>query len=224
MCTLLLEVMDVITCANASTSFCQTLCSHYDFNTRPPSLSSVIAPIAYLYAVNCWARHSLMITNHSPLRLLCNTEIRYGIAVDPAGNVLVSDAHVLRRIEAITGRVSLFAGTYKSGYRDGPALASCSRAAEFSGIAGVAIDAAGRVFVTDLNNHRVRVCARDIISSHHHFSCVCCWLSDIVTTLVASFSVHTFNTIAFHNSLFSQCTEKSTSIQNTTLFDLLCVI
>lgn len=74
-----------------------------------------------------------------------------GLAVDDRGRVYVADAgnHRIRRIDP-DGTVSTVAGSTK-GYGDGPALE-----AMFDGPSGIAIDAAGAIFVTESGNHCVR--------------------------------------------------------------------
>ena len=77
-----------------------------------------------------------------------------GVAVDAAGNVYVTDQtnHVVRKIDA-SGIVTTIAGTGNRGHwgDGGPA-----RLAELDSPEGVAVDAAGNVFVADTLNHRVR--------------------------------------------------------------------
>jgi hypothetical protein len=66
-----------------------------------------------------------------------------GMAVDPAGNVFVGDTFAIRKIDT-AGNVSTLAGSGTRAYVDGPA-----GAAQFMGPRGVAVDAAGNVYVTD---------------------------------------------------------------------------
>jgi sugar lactone lactonase YvrE len=75
-----------------------------------------------------------------------------GIAVDGAGNVYVGD-FVNNRIRKVTaaGVVTTFAGQATGGFADG-----VGGAAKFTGPAGVAVDAAGNVYVADFNNQRIR--------------------------------------------------------------------
>ncbi len=79
----------------------------------------------------------------------------FGIAVDAAGNVLIPDAgsFVIRRVDAISQIISTFAGN-RTGFLlgdGGPATAGALRIP-----AGVAVDAAGNLFITDTDNQRIR--------------------------------------------------------------------
>lgn len=78
-----------------------------------------------------------------------NTQLG-GIAVDATGNVYTVGTNDFK-IYKITpgGSVSIFAGTGISGYTDGPGTV-----AQFTAPAGMAIDATGNLFVTDV--YRVR--------------------------------------------------------------------
>ena len=88
-----------------------------------------------------------------------------GIAVDSAGKIYVADRgnHRIRVISG--GQVSTLAGSGPSlpsigGFFDGPA-----GSARFSFPWGVAVDAAGIVYVTDFNNYRVRKIANGQVST-----------------------------------------------------------
>lgn len=76
----------------------------------------------------------------------------FGIAVDAAGNVYVSDSgnNLIRKITP-AGVVSTFAGSGVKGASD-----ATGTAASFNTPAGIAIDAAGNVFVSDENNNLIR--------------------------------------------------------------------
>lgn len=80
-----------------------------------------------------------------------------GLALDGAGNVYVADTgnHAVRRVTP-QGLVTTVAGTGTAGYRDGPGAQ-----AQFNGPIGVAVDAAGRVYVADTYNDRIRVIEPD---------------------------------------------------------------
>lgn len=77
-----------------------------------------------------------------------------GIALDAAGNLFVTDkdAHVVRRVAA-DGTISTVAGIGTAGYSGdgGPATG-----AQFNGPTGVAVDAAGNLYVADTANNCVR--------------------------------------------------------------------
>jgi hypothetical protein len=77
------------------------------------------------------------------------------LAVDGDGNLYVSDFsnRRIRRIEAGTGLISTFAGTGVSGYSGdgGPATL-----AQIYNVYGMGADAAGRVYLADTSNNRVR--------------------------------------------------------------------
>jgi uncharacterized protein (TIGR03437 family) len=75
-----------------------------------------------------------------------------GVAVDAVGNVYVADLDN-NRIRRITsdGKVTTLAGSGTYGNADGQGTA-----AQFSEPAGIAIDAAGNVYVADFSNHRIR--------------------------------------------------------------------
>jgi sugar lactone lactonase YvrE len=76
------------------------------------------------------------------------------LAPGPQGVLYVVDTgnHKLRAIDLAKQKVSSYAGTGTQGFADGP-----GEVAEFSVPSGVAVDAAGTVFVSDNANGRVRV-------------------------------------------------------------------
>jgi ABC-type branched-subunit amino acid transport system substrate-binding protein/sugar lactone lactonase YvrE len=80
-----------------------------------------------------------------------------GMAIDRQGNIYIPEplAHRIRRITP-DGLVSTLAGTGSPGYADGPIAT-----AQFFVPAGLAVDAAGNVFVADGGNNRVRLIQTD---------------------------------------------------------------
>lgn len=77
-----------------------------------------------------------------------------GVAVDPAGDLYISDQgnNVIRKVT--NGTISTFAGTGVFGYfgDGGPATK-----AEFGLPASIGLDAAGNLYIPDVNNSRIRV-------------------------------------------------------------------
>ncbi len=77
-----------------------------------------------------------------------------GVAPDAAGNLYIADFfnHRIRRIDA-AGTIVTVAGTGAGGYSGdgGPAIA-----AQLNGPSGVAPDAAGNLYIADIENHRIR--------------------------------------------------------------------
>ena len=78
----------------------------------------------------------------------------YGVFVDPSGNLFIADSANNRVREVGTnGVITTVAGNGKAGYAgDGAAATN----AELSGPYGVAVDAAGNLFIADSANNRVR--------------------------------------------------------------------
>ncbi|MBM3865412.1 MAG: hypothetical protein FJ381_05880 [Verrucomicrobia bacterium] len=87
----------------------------------------------------------------------------YGVAVDAAGNAYVAEggSHVIRRISA-AGVVTTLAGAAgASGFADGTGAA-----ARFNVPWGIAVDAAGTVYVADSENHLIRrISAAGVVST-----------------------------------------------------------
>ena len=86
---------------------------------------------------------------------LAQLEYPDGIAVDPAGNVFVTDkdANVVRRID-LNGTIATVAGTGINGSSGdgGPATR-----AQFGGPTGLTFDSVGNLYIADTDNNRIRM-------------------------------------------------------------------
>ena len=82
-------------------------------------------------------------------------DLPLGLAVDPSGNLYIADSqnHSIRRVDASSGIITTVAGIGVAGFSgdDGPAVD-----ADLHYPAGVAVDAAGNLFIVDCSNHRIR--------------------------------------------------------------------
>jgi len=80
------------------------------------------------------------------------------ITIDAAGNLYVADSgnHRIRKV-TLKGEVSTLAGSGATGTFSGGGFADgAGSVARFYGPSGIAIDAAGNLYVADKNNHRIR--------------------------------------------------------------------
>lgn len=76
-----------------------------------------------------------------------------GIAADGAGNLYVTDSYTVRKITKSTGMVTTLAGsTFMRGSMNGTGTAAL-----FNGASGVAVDAAGTLYIADTFNHTIRM-------------------------------------------------------------------
>jgi DNA-binding beta-propeller fold protein YncE len=76
-----------------------------------------------------------------------------GVAVDAAGMIYLADTgnHRIRKIDPQTWLVTTLAGTGVAGFQDG-----AGTQAIFRSPSGLAVDAAGNLYIADRENHRVR--------------------------------------------------------------------
>ena len=76
-------------------------------------------------------------------------------AYDASGDIYIADTgnNVVRRVDAVSGKISTVAGTGTPGYSGDGSLAT---AAKLNAPQGVAVDAAGNIFIADTGNNAVR--------------------------------------------------------------------
>lgn len=90
-----------------------------------------------------------------------------GIALDPTGNLLVSDGHCLRRVVVATGQVSTLAGSCGSAdHIDG-----VGTSARFENPTGIVTDKEGAAFVVDRGNRKIR----KLVLATGEVSTLPCW-------------------------------------------------
>ena len=79
----------------------------------------------------------------------------YSVAVDAAGNIYISDTnnYRIRKVTAATGVISTVAGTGTGGYSGNGGAAT---SAKISQPMGLALDAAGNVYLRDWGNAVIR--------------------------------------------------------------------
>ncbi|MDP9170036.1 MAG: hypothetical protein M3N54_05430 [Acidobacteriota bacterium] len=77
------------------------------------------------------------------------------VIADPAGNLYIADGgdNMVRRIDAATGIITLFAGIGTAGFSGDGAAAT---AAQLRGPGGLAMDISGNLYIADTSNNRVR--------------------------------------------------------------------
>jgi len=89
-------------------------------------------------------------------------KVACGVAVDSAGNLYISDAGNNRVRKVSNGIITTVAGNGTAGFSgdNGPATA-----AALFGPSGLAVDAAGRLYIVDTGNLRIRVVSGGVIST-----------------------------------------------------------
>ncbi|HMD71110.1 MAG TPA: carboxypeptidase regulatory-like domain-containing protein [Bryobacteraceae bacterium] len=88
----------------------------------------------------------------------------YGIAIDNLGNVFLAlgDYHIVVRVDANTGVVTRVAGTGMAGY-NGDNIPAAT--AQLSSPTGLAVDAAGNLYIADSGNSRLRMVSGGAITT-----------------------------------------------------------
>jgi ABC-type branched-subunit amino acid transport system substrate-binding protein len=129
--------------------------THTPVATPQPTLEPVTSRFLYVQGV---AVSTLAGDGHRGYRDGPGPQARFagpigGMAIDDQGNLYIPDPFA-NRIRRITpdGRVSTLAGTGSPGYVDGPIAT-----AQFNSPTGLAVDAAGNVYVADGGNQRIRI-------------------------------------------------------------------
>jgi sugar lactone lactonase YvrE len=86
----------------------------------------------------------------------------YGVATDSEGNIYIADTQENRVRKVAKGITTIVAGTGGQGFSGdrGPAVS-----AELNWPMGVAVDAAGNIYIADTGNHRIRIITNGVIAT-----------------------------------------------------------
>jgi len=117
-----------------------------------------------------------------------------GVAIDTANNIFVAEYgnNVIRKISA-AGMVSTLAGNDTVGYRNG-----ADSSAEFTGLAGIAVDDSGYVYVTEFFNNSVRKIRNGYVYNIGGFDTV-----GMDTTIVTTFPGYNDTIVSADTSYFN---------------------
>ncbi|MEI6713395.1 MAG: immunoglobulin domain-containing protein, partial [Verrucomicrobiota bacterium] len=134
----------------------------------PPSITSVTGPVSVNEATSVslsvvssgatayqWRRSAIVSTISGFVGIDGVDEVG-DVVCDSVGNIYFSgwNQNNIRKIDAGTGLVSVYAGSGAKSYLNGPALT-----AQFSGPGPMAIDSVGNIYVADQDNYRIRMVA-----------------------------------------------------------------
>ena len=130
-----------------------------------PALSYVLAAAAgafgQTYTITTVAGGALPVNIPGPSASLGTVN---GVAVDAAGNafIVVGGYHVVLRVDAASGMLTLAAGNGTPGYSgdNGPATS-----AQLNYPQAVAVDASGNLYIADTNNNRIRKVSAGVITT-----------------------------------------------------------
>jgi len=116
---------------------------------------------AQSYTISTVAGGGLPVNIPGKSASLDNTEPQY-VAVDKTGNVFFVDQCMVLRLDAATGVLTLAAGNGTPGFSgdNGPATS-----AQLYAPSGVAVDAAGNLYIADSANNRIRMVANGVITT-----------------------------------------------------------
>ena len=130
-----------------------------------------LPPAVLLALVTSWAASGQTYTISTfaggglPVNIPGTSASLYGpesVAVDKAGNIFFTDLHDVLRLDAATGVLTLVAGNGTPGFSgdNGPATS-----AQLSYPSGVAVDAAGNLYIVDQQNYpRIRKVSNGVIT------------------------------------------------------------
>ncbi len=125
------------------------------FSKSPPAAWPVTVPVTLIVIASDWEQQleDAIIGDGDPA-VHAKLGAPRGVAVDAAGNLFIAESghHRIRKVDS-SGTISTFAGTGESGFGGdgGPAVEARLGSPE-----GVAVDAAGSLYIADYSNHRIR--------------------------------------------------------------------
>lgn len=92
-----------------------------------------------------------------------------GVAVDSAGNVYIADSGNYRIRKVSNGIITTVAGNGVAGFSGDNGPATSAQLSSFVGppygISGIAVDAAGNLYIADIGNQRIRIVSNGVITT-----------------------------------------------------------